>query len=146
MLPKTTHQMLYQSAARPRGVLVWAMRTFCAASVLYSLTVLGRQAGNVSQFPSFSLSASKPWVFELSRDEKDYSLSETQCNSAFPDLFRPITETLGIREKPMSREDTLSSEHWKHWVECRAMLYNNEVRQCETNADILMLTFLRSST
>jgi len=131
MLPKTTQQILHQSTSKPK-LIIWAISTFCAGSILYSLAVLGRQTGGVSHYPSLSLSAFKPWAFDLARDEKDYSLTEAQCNSAFPGLFRPILETLRMQERPMVQDDTVSVAHW---VEGRAMLYNNEVlyphlRQC----------------
>ena len=124
MLPKTPNQIMHQSNSRSK-LIIWTISTFCAGSIIYSLAFLGRQTGSVSHLPSLSLSAFKPWTFDLARDEKDYSLTEAQCNSAFPGLFKPITETLRMRERPMIQDDTVSAAHW---VEGRAMLYDNEVR------------------
>ena len=68
------------------------------------------------------------WIFNTTRDEKAYSLTEERCDSAFPALFTEIERAVEYRKKVgiITQEDVDIS--WKDVEAVRAMIIDQQVR------------------
>lgn len=68
------------------------------------------------------------WRFEFSRDANSHSLSETQCNAAFPRLFENIDDAVSARtrNKDWVKPEELEIPAGRCML--RVLIYEGEVR------------------
>jgi hypothetical protein len=93
----------------------------------------------LSQLPSSSKPTSLPvwsgsdppyisWSFDHHRDQRNFGLSDDQCDAAFPDLYREIDRAVAWRKNSKLRNITPEQldVSWKTEL-LRAMIYNGQV-------------------
>lgn len=70
------------------------------------------------------------WKFDTKRDERQYGLSEAQCDAAFPDFYKEIDRAVAFRKENdlgNVKEEDVDIE-WRHDGEIiRIMLYDRQV-------------------
>jgi hypothetical protein len=68
------------------------------------------------------------WTFDYHRDERNFGLSNEQCEAAFPGFFHEIDRAVRYREKvgQISRDDV--DIEWRKDEIIRAMIYDRQVR------------------
>lgn len=88
------------------------------------------------------------WTFDTKRDEREYGLSDVQCDAAFPNFYKEIDRAVAFRkENDLGRvkEEDVDIE-WRGGGEIiRLMLYDRQVRFCVTyrSDSTLMFTVIR---
>jgi len=70
------------------------------------------------------LQSIRPWAYVPARDRDNYALTAQQCDTAFPDLYNPITKFFGDLGRNVALQDTMGS---MHWGEGRMMIYDQKV-------------------
>lgn len=68
------------------------------------------------------------WHFDATRDDRDYGLSDGQCNGAFPEYFYEIERAMSwqqTQEQPLVNERLLETS-WRPEL-MRLMIYDNQV-------------------
>ena len=95
-------------------------------------------AATSSTFPTKSLiTATTPpsqekaraghWRFEHARDERNYGLTDGQCEVAFPGYFDEIDRSVKHRNKRGSISEEDLDISWRRGEMLRAMIYDNQV-------------------
>jgi hypothetical protein len=102
-----------QSRHPQRKAALWAVSIAIACLIVLFVVLPASKATSGTDDSILNDESLGSWQFNTTRDEKNYGLSDRQCD-------------IGSRQRPISHADTVGDVHWG---ECRAMLYNNEV--CE---------------
>ena len=71
------------------------------------------------------------WIFDPSRDHRNYGLSEAQCDAAFPGFYREIERAVAFRKDndlPRIEEDDVDISWRKGGEIVRLMIYDRQVR------------------
>lgn len=79
-----------------------------------------------------SSDATKPWTFNVTEDGNNFALTQTQCDSAFPDLFYEIDRAVAHRNDrslPVKPEDVSIS--WRNDAAFRGLIHENQLRILE---------------
>lgn len=75
------------------------------------------------------------WVFNTKRDERNYGLSEAQCDAAFPGFYKEIDRAVAFRKDydlgHVMEEDVDIEWRSKDGEIMRIMLYDRQVRTCQ---------------
>jgi len=113
------HEHKYRKAGYPEN----KYKRACYGGVICTIVVLFLvlSVRNTSDI----LESLGPWTYDSTRDANNYALTAEQCDSAFPDLYKPIHEIFTNLGRDIELNDTIGSIHWG---EGRAMLYDNQVR------------------
>ena len=76
--------------------------------------------------------AREPWLFNVTRDERDYGLTKEQCNIAFPELWEEIDRAVEVRKRhgvPQITEDIDLEGRGLGFM--RVLIYDRQVSFCE---------------
>jgi len=76
------------------------------------------------------------WVFDTKRDERQYGLSEAQCDAAFPNFYKEIDRAVAFRkEKELGDVGIQDVDiEWRQEGEIiRIMIYDRQVRLTSQN-------------
>jgi hypothetical protein len=69
------------------------------------------------------------WAFDTQRDERDFGLSDAQCDAAFPDFYKEIDRAVAYRQEhglqKVNDEDIDIA--WREGEIMRIMLYDRQV-------------------
>ena len=79
-----------------------------------------------------SSDVTKPWTFNVTEDGNNFALTQTQCDSAFPDLFYEIDRAVAHRNDrslPITPEDVSIS--WRNDAAFRGLIHENQLRILE---------------
>jgi hypothetical protein len=70
----------------------------------------------------------QPWAFDHRRDQRNFGLSDEQCDAAFPDLYREIDRAVAWRRNSNLRNITAADldVSWKTEM-LRAMIFDGQV-------------------
>ena len=115
---------------------------FCLVTVLAAVYLafaatsrqwfLQRAFNSVHGTKQTSGAAREPWLFNVTRDERDYGLTKEQCNIAFPELWEEIDRAVEVRKRhgvPQITEDIDLEGRGLGFM--RVLIYDRQVSFCE---------------
>lgn len=76
--------------------------------------------------PEYLDEEGKFWTFNYERDSRNYGLSEAQCSSAFPFLYKEVDRAVNHRSRNKIRIEEVDTA-WRGDGIVRAMIWENQV-------------------
>lgn len=88
----------------------------------------------ITETTSIAAPTPEPWSFDVEREERNYSLTNEQCNEAFPKLWKELDralETRRLNEEPKITEADIDLEgHGSGFI--RVMIYDRQVSRASS--------------
>lgn len=106
------------------GAFILIIATFHA----FSKVPTGSSDSLLSHLPSISITPSK-WEYDSVRDAEDYSLTQDQCQSAFPNAYYEIDRAVAYWRQNGTIEPSQIDINWRGDGAIRAMIHDRQVNQ-----------------